>query len=347
MTQAFAGNLADGQEKNGDFIPMQYGLIDGKRNSGAKFGDIEMTLGYNFVCDEDYLFGAGLRASGPSANKPECQYILEPLFGRGMGWGVGGYVHGKMKLWENNNDRTLSVNMMGTILHLMKTDTIRSFDLAANGPGSKYLLVANYSGNEYQGSIQNLINLSTLAAESSLSAEGDASIALSFTSKGLAVDFGYNFWGRTAEELTITGEFPVSTYAVLGRQGIGFIDDPSFNSNACQPLAYINLSADSIENSDPGTAGNSATVDSVVTSQSSVVLATLPANRIAGNADFDVHAAEQASASTSKIFARCVYTFQDYVVCPFVGLSGEFEISTSKNNAISQWGVALIGGAYF
>ncbi len=347
MTQAFAGNLADGQSKNGDFIPMQYGLIDGKKNSGVKFGDIEMALGYNFICNDDYLFGFALRASGPSANKPECQYLLEPLFGRGGSWGLGGYLHGKMKLWENNNDRSLSVNMMGTVLHLMKTDTLRSFDLAANGPGSKYLLVANYSGNEYQGTIQNLINLSTLTAESSFSAEGDASIALSYLAQGWAVDFGYNFWGRTAEELSITQEFPVTTYAVLGRQGVGFVNDPSVNSNACQPLAYINLAADSITNSDSGTAGNSASVPSVVTSQSSVVLATIPANRIAGNTDFDVHAAEQASASTSKIFARCVYTFQDYVVCPFVGVSGEFEISTSKNNALSQWGVALIGGAYF
>ena len=331
MTQAFAGNLISGQSKLGDFLPMQYGLIEGKQLSGAQFGDIEMALGYNFICDEDYLFGIGLRASAPSANKPTGQFLLEPIFGRGGSWGIGAYIDGKAKLWEDHANSKLNLDIMATILHLVKrTDTVRSYDLIANGAGSKYLLVADYNANVYQGVIQNLINLSTLSSNSSFSAEGDASICLSYLSNGWVADLGYNFWGRTQEILSISGQFPENRYAILGRQSVGEIGDPTVNINLCQPTATISAS-DAQTNTPSG----------------DVVSALVPANRISGNSAFNVAAAEQASASTSKIFAKVGYSNLDSHFSPHLGLAGEFEISTSANNALPQWSVALIGGMYF
>ncbi|MGZ6254636.1 MAG: hypothetical protein ACXWL5_01435 [Candidatus Chromulinivorax sp.] len=340
MTQAFAGNLANGQNKNGDFLPMQFGLIDGKQLSGTQFGDIEMALGYNFIANEDNLFGVAFRASAPSANKPTCQYLMEPIFGRGSSWTVGGYLVGKTKLWEDHANKSLTLNIMATILHWVKSSTIRSFDLSANGVGSKYLLVADYNNNAYQGVIQNLINLSTLSANSSISAEGDASIALSYLANSFEFDFGYNFWGRTAEILSISGDFPNNQYAVLGRQTVGEPGNPGVNANqACQPLATINLSAAPVSVPvDPNTQ---------VTSQSSVVSALTPANRISGNSAFDLDGAAQNSSSTSKLFAKVSYSNLDSHFSPHIGLAGEFEISTNYNNALAQWSVALVGGMYF
>jgi len=331
MTQAFAGNLSGGQSKNGDFLPMEFGLINGQQQSGAQFGDIEMTLGYNFIADEDHQFGIGLRASGPSANKPTCQYLLEPIYGRGGSWGVGGYIAGEMKLWEEAANKSLTVNVMGTVMHLMQTTTTRSYDLIANGAGSKYLLVADYAANSYQGVVQNLINLSTLQSQSSFSAEGDASISLSYLSNGWAVDFGYNFWGRTAETLEISDSFAQNRYAILGRQGVALSSTPTVNGNQlCQPSATISESA-----------------DNTTTTSTTVVSALTPSNRISGNSAFDTTAAAQASCSTSKLFAKCSYSWLDYHLTPHIGVAGEFEISTSVNNALAQWGVALIGGMYF
>lgn len=345
MTQAFRGSQLNGQNSNGsDFLPMQFGLIDGVQKSGAQFGDIEMTLGYNFVCNEDYVFGLGLRASAPSANKPNGIYMLQPLLGRGGSWGIGTYIDGKAKLWENHTNQSIHFNLMATILHLVKTtSSIRSYDLTANGPGSKYLLVADYNGGTYQDSIQNLINISTLPTSSSLSAEGNVAISLSYISNGWAADFGYEFWGRTSETLSINGAFPENRYAVLGNQGVGQsallpTPAPTINSNACQPLARINLSAP---------ASTTVVTATTVTAQDSVVLATLPANRISGNTAFDIAGAEQAGASTSKLFAKGSYAWLDCHYSPHLGLAGEFEISTAANNALPQWSVALIGGLYF
>lgn len=333
MTQAFAGNLVGGQHKVGNFIPMQYGLINGTQLSGTQFGDIEMALGYNFICNEDYLFGIAFRASAPSANKPTEQFLLEPILGRAGSWGVGGYVVGRAKLWENHENSYLNLNIMSTILHLVKkTDTVRSYDLLANGPGSKYLLVADYSGNSYQGIIQNLINLSTLTSNSSFSAEGDASISLSYVNNGWSFDFGYNFWGRTEEILSISENFPENRYAILGRQQVGSITNPLVESDLCQPLARINLSADAQTNVNPVLG---------------VVDATVPSNRIGGNFEFNVAGAQQASAATSKLFTKASYSWLESHFSPHIGIAGEFELSTGKNNALPQWAVSLIGGMYF
>ncbi|MBP6869925.1 hypothetical protein KBC04_03525 [Candidatus Babeliales bacterium] len=332
MTQAFAGNLVGGQLINGsNFIPMQFGLLNGTQLSGTQFGDFEMALGYNFVCNEDYLFGVALRASGPSANKPTGQFLLEPVFGRGGSWTVGGYVVGKAKLWENHESSYLNLNVMATILHLVKkTDTIRSYDLLANGPGSKYLLVADYNGNSYQGTVQNLINLSTLSTNSSFSAEGDISIDLSYINNGWSADFGYNFWGRTQEILSISGTFPANRYAILGRQPVG---NPTGDINVCQPTATINSSVAPYSGTGPLPEG--------------VVDATVPSNRIGGNYVFDVAGAQQSSTATSKLFAKTSYSWLESHFSPHLGIAGEFEMSTGANNALPQWAVSLIGGMYF
>ncbi|MBV8660766.1 MAG: hypothetical protein JO129_01300, partial [Candidatus Dependentiae bacterium] len=227
---------------------------------------------------------------------------------------------------------SLTVNVMATILHLLNTSTVRSYDLTLNGPGSKYLLIANFGNNTYGGIIQNLINVSTLDSTSSFSAEGDVSISLSYLSNGWALDFGYNFWGRTAEDLTITGYFPANQYAVLGRQSAGQDGSPTVAANLCQPNASIFLSDDRSTTNMPS--GN-------------VVSALVPSNRISGITAFNVAAAEQASATTSKIFAKLSYSWLDSHFSPHVGLAGEFEISTSDNNALPQWAVAVIAGMYF
>ena len=62
---------------------------------------------------------------------------------------------------------------------------------------------------------------------------------------------------------------------------------------------------------------------------------------------FEGDVPEQASASTSKIFTKGAYSWLDSSLSPFLGVLGEFEISTSQNNALSQWSVAIVGGLYF
>ena len=338
MQQAFAGNLVGGQSAlSGNFIPMQYGLINGDVSSGARFGDIEMTAGYRFISNEDNSFTVAVRAAAPTGNTAQGVYMIEPIFGRGGNWGLGGYLDGHVRVWEGNHENSMVLKFMANAMHLFSADTVRSFDLINNGAGSKYLLVGNFAGGIYNGSIQNLVNVSTLGCNSSFGVEGDAVVSFSYLARGWSWDLGYEFWGRSAESLEITGDFAANTYAVLGRQAVG-LNSAETPMLAAEPYAQINLAAANTNQVQSGS--------TVATAQGQVVNATVAGNQVQ-LANFDVEAAEQAAAMTSKVFTKVTYEWVESDYRPHLGLMGELEISTSNNNALPQWSIALIGGVAF
>ncbi|MGZ6251265.1 MAG: hypothetical protein ACXWL2_04495 [Candidatus Chromulinivorax sp.] len=338
MSQAFAGNTGT-QSGQGDFRPMTNGLINGKQSTGAHLSDIEMTLGYNYSCPDtanNIQFAA--RITAPTGIKPQGIYILEPINGRGGNWGVGFYLAGSYRPWTSQDEhRTLTINFMSDGIHLCNANVMRSYDLTANDHGSKYLLVADYQNNVYQNSIQNLVNLSTLTSQSSFAFEGDAALSLSFSCHNFSIDVGYNAWGRTQEKLEIVQDFQQARYAVLGRQAVGYYSaGAEYPVNACQPLATINLSNSAVATTPP-----SATV---VTNQTSVVNATVAANRISGNDAFNTAITAQYAAVTSKLFTKLGYTWNNCNCAPYLHATGEIEWSNISNNALPQWGIGLIFG---
>jgi len=340
MTQAFAGNTSGGQTAQGDFTAMQYGLINSDQSTGAKFGDIEMTAGYAFVSNHDNSFNIAVRASAPTGNKATGEYILEPIFGRGGNWGLGGYAAGHVNIWEGNNDNRFQLKFMSEAMHLFTTDTVRSYDLTANGVGSKYLLVANYASDSYQsgtGAIQNLINFTTLASESSFGVEGDVAVSFAYIARGWSVDLGYEFFGRSAETLVVTGTL-ANNYAILGRQGVAVSGGAGTQMNACQPFATI---SSSLANSDAVQAGTTVVTTNIV------AVATASGNRITGVDALNVTDEQQAAYLTSKVFSKVAYEWVDSDYRPHLGVMGEFEISNANNNALPQWSVLIVGGVSF
>ncbi|MGZ6254634.1 MAG: hypothetical protein ACXWL5_01425 [Candidatus Chromulinivorax sp.] len=339
MTQAFAGVQSGGQTAEGNFVPMQYGLINNDQSTGAKFGDIEMTAGYRFISNDDNSFSVAVRASAPTGNKAQGVYMLEPIFGRGGCWGLGGYLDGHVKIWEGNNDNFMMFKFMANAMHLFNADTVRAFDLVANGQGSRYLLVANYNNTAYQGTIQNLINVSTLACNSSFGVEGDGVVTFAYVGRGWQFDLGYEFWGRSSETLEITGELAPQVWTVLGRQAVGSSSAGTTPTYNCQPYATINTAL----------AENNTAQTNVTASASNNVVADarVAANRISGVDALNVEAAEQATSLTSKVFSKVTFEWADSDYRPHLGVMGEFEISTCDNNALPQWGLSLIGGVSF
>jgi hypothetical protein len=328
MTQAFAGNTSGGQSQNGDFRAMQYGLLAGQQSTGAKFGDIEMTMGYRFISNEHNSASVAVRAAAPTGGSAEGVYMLEPIFGRGGNWLLGGYADGHMRLWEGN-DSSFTARFMANAQHLFAAETMRSYDLTANGNGSRYLLVANYADGAYNSQIDNLINHTTLASDSSFGVEGEVAVTFTYAVKNWTIDLGYDFWGRSAETLEITGTL-ANNYAILGRQGVGLSTAGETASTLCQPNATI--------------ASAAARVDAAA---GDVVDATDAANRISGVDALNIEAAQQAASLTSKIFSKVAYEWSDSDYAPHLGVMGEFDISNSNNNALPSWSVALVGGIAF
>lgn len=342
MIQAFAGNLIDGQFAVGDFMPMQFGLLDGEKSSGVRFADIEMTAGYNFIFNHQGALSIGLRAAAPTGNKAQAEYMLEPMFGRGGYWCFGGYLAGHTHIWDGNDDNFTMFKFMANAMHLFSMQTIRSYDLTANGHGSKYLLVADYTDGIYGQSIQNLINLSTLASKSSYAAEVDVTFALTYMNHGLNFDLGYEFFARSHETLEITGNFPETSFAVLGNQSVGcFPFGTAINLNACQPLAAINILSTSTATD------TSQLTPGPATYQGQICNATDAINRISGNDALNITGAQQAAYFTSKIFSQLSYQWRDSNYVPHLGLMTEIEFSNCTNNALPQWSIALVGGLTF
>ncbi|HSW76064.1 MAG TPA: hypothetical protein VLG50_03415 [Candidatus Saccharimonadales bacterium] len=333
IAQAFASDVTTG------FLqPMIFGRIDCKRISQAHFGDLEFAFGYNVVADSIRHLGIGLRIGFPTGNRANGFDILQPIFGRNGHGGVGAEIIGHWNFWECDNDNQYGELWFdGMAMHLFRSHHRRSFDLAANGLGSKYLLVAKYSGDLFQNEIQNVVNISTLEVSSKFMVEGNFAFGLDYHYHNWGFMIGYEGWGRSCEQLSIDCSRPgardFNQYAVLGRQS-------PFTSggqplNLSQPSARIGKSQDRVEVvPDPSTG---------------IVLATDPANRLPSSASdaLDIQAQRAHAAYTSKPFAQVQYTWRNYCYIPYFGVSGGYEFSHFKNSAVNLWNISAQGGITF
>jgi len=332
MLQAFTGFKHEELSGSGDFSPMVFGLINDVTTTVIKFGDVELTAGYNFITKKNDSWTLAVRMSCPTGNKASGVYMIEPIVGRGGNYGLGGYAAGNFCVWEGNDNDRLTFKFMGEIMHLFTTDTMRSYDLISSGQGSRYLLVANYLHGVYQSEIQNLINYTTLSSNSTFGAEADIAIAFNYAYHGWVFDLGYEFYGRSAETLEITGDFSDQTFAILGRQGVALSTDGITPTTLCQPSATIGSSV--------------ARQDVAGVPSALVVNAITVTNRIAFY-DLDSQAAQQSKYLTSKLCTKIAFEWEQIDNLPFIGIIGEFEYSNSSNNCLPQWSLAVVGGASF
>lgn len=332
IKKAFAGGTS-----SGDLRAMKFGLIDCQHTSAVKFGDLEFAIGYNLYADEVKHIGIAIRFSAPTGNKADGVYVLEPIFGRNGHWTAGGELIGHWRIWEaDKDDSYFEIWFDGVVEHLFSSKHIRSFDLKKNGKGSKYLLVAKYTGSPgvYQNEINNVINLTTLPVESTFSVEGNFALMFDFHSRNWSMGIGYEGWGRTCESLKIDCSCPnsinLSDWAVLGRQKIAHGSDPVIA--LCEPAATISKSQPATD-----------------TATASIVTATDIKNRIPENLSeaIDIDGQRAHAVYTSKVFAQIAYTFKDSDYCPYLGISGSGEINQSYNNAANFWSVGLQGGLAF
>lgn len=330
ISQAFGG-----EQSAGFYKPMTKAIINGRRTSSAKFGDVEASIGYNFIADEQKHCGLALRFSAPTGNKAEGCYVLEPIFGRNGHWGLGAEIIGHWKFWDSDSNNTkASLWFDGNIVHLFRSKQIRSFDFINNGLGSKYLLLANYNGNVFQNEIINAVNITTTYAESTFAVEGDFALVLDFQWSNWNFDIGYEGWGRTCEHLNdCYASYPTSVnfnnYAIIGRQQ--YANPAATIVHLCEPGATIGKSQDA------ATAATATILD-----------ATIAANRLPETGSLNIEAQRAPSVYTSKAFIQVCYTCKDSSYTPFVGISTGAEFpNLGKNAAAYFWNVGLQAGLSF
>lgn len=334
MSQAFTGyasggNLVvSGTPRNSIFTGLQYGTIDGKISTQAQLSDMDFVVGYNFLANDHATVGLGLRLSAPIALAPSGFYLLEPLFGKGGGWGIGGELISRARLWEKNENQYLEAFIDGYMMHLFRSIQYRSYDTIANGPGSRYLLIGDFfnTGNISQNLFQPLINQTSLISFSIFPFIVDAAAYLQYTHDNWKFGAGYNISGRCQETLILVDSYVVQEYAIVGQQ-------PNYNTitfsleNKIDPGARINAAM-------PSAQGAGQTVNPLLCLQNP-------------QQNLNIQGACQPGSWTSKLFGQVAYVWHESNFCPTLAAQGSTEFSMSGNSAVSQWSIGIRGGISF
>ncbi|MBI2352740.1 hypothetical protein HYV11_00675 [Candidatus Dependentiae bacterium] len=346
LSDAFAGGI---ETQDPLFA---YGRISCCTNTAVRFGDLTLVLGGNFVANENGHAGIGFKVSCPTGNVPTAQYVLEPIFGRAGHWGAGAEFYGHYKKYTNSDDsRYWTFWVQAELMHLFsgRRPSWRSFDLKANGPGSKYLMVQHYiyGGNTTLTTPSHLhpaINITTMPVFSTFEMEGNCAMMFDYHWDNFNIGLAGEFWGRTKESLAIDvckahqdrdnrlEDFELNNYAVVGRQ-IGQI-----GTNAptwCEPLARINKSQDRFFGTTDAPKG--------------IVDATLAENRIPSDFDeaLDICGAAAPRVFTGKLLGELGYTWSDRKSVPHVSLFGAVELAGSDERAANLWSVGVQGSLQF
>lgn len=213
----------DGANTFGDMKEaLKYGKMSKDRDTKTRLSDIEAALGWNFWQCEDYHFGLQIRGSAPTGNRPNAEFLFEPIVGNGNHWTLGGGVSAHAVLWRGcDEDHFFGVWLDANITHLFRTKQTRSFDLK-NKPNSRYALLAEMSStvaelyaaddaiangragtapsHQYAGKLLPVINVTTFDVNVSIDVQVDAALKFSYYNCGFEADLGYNLWARSGEK---------------------------------------------------------------------------------------------------------------------------------------------------
>jgi hypothetical protein len=294
---------------------MRYARIDGKQTK-TSVADVTFVLGYDFICNECSHFGFNLQVVAPTGTRPDAEFVFEPIVGNGRHVELGGGLSGHYVLWDNGCDQSFSVFFEGFANHMFRAKQKRTFDLKQNGIGSRYLLFKRFddAGN-YAGEILFGPNVLTRDVKVRNNVHGEAALMFDYQNCGFTFDVGYNIWGRTEDQITITEGIPANTYGVQGNT-----DTAGSAINDTQSKADIKGNFGATDNPSP------------------VFITT---------DDIDVDSARHPGAVSHKLFTHLAYTWENCDYLPFLGLGGEVEFSGRDNRALDQWGIWVKGGFTF
>lgn len=212
------------------------GTSDGncKGRSRTRLADVEMALGYNFVCCEDYYFGLSIRSEAPTGNKPCGEFFFEPVVGNGGSWTIGGGLNAKAVLWRcDDSESTFSLYLDANITHLFKACQTRVFDLCGK-PNSRYMLAEKLTSTitnglsgsttaavatggtlstlQFANAYTSVANLTASQVKVSAAVQGDVALKFEYANGcGFTWDIGYNFWGRSCEKICLQKGCTTST----------------------------------------------------------------------------------------------------------------------------------------
>ena len=219
------------------------------RKTLTAVADVRMQLGYNFSSCADHHVGLSFYAAAPTGNRPQGQFLFEPIVGNGKHWEVGAGLTTHKNISQSEDECCgWDVYLDANITHLCKTRQCRTFDLV-DKPLSRYMLVEKMEpvgdhlfaiesidatsspvvlgdliapSFQFANEFQPLANISTIPVNVSAAVQADLVLKFSWTHCNFQWDIGYNFWARSCEKICryngpcCYSKFPNNIWALKG-----------------------------------------------------------------------------------------------------------------------------------
>ncbi len=387
--------------KNTDHITFQelnFAQMSTERLVKSRMAEIRTAIGWNFFAEKDYHVGFNGQVAWPTGLRPDALFLFEPLVGNGHFWELGFGLNGHYDFWYSEDGLSHCCFYADfNVTHLFRTRQARSFDLTKSGTLSRYMLIMEMTSPavslqgengdipsaQFNNDYLPLANITTLDVEVSIAVQADIVLMLNATHRNWSFDFGYNYWGRSPDNITLrqNESFAEKTFAIKGdAHEFGFL--PNSTSFIALSATEDNATIHAGTNIPGNSVTNPATNPNIDFPQFAVDqppvgpglnllyapnLALTPANFINTSVppifitrnDLNF-CGTQTSGSSNKLFYHLSYTWNDKIEWqPYLGFGGEAEWgSTTKRNckpcddhnpqaATSQWSVWVKTGATF
>ena len=297
--------------------------------STTRLTDIQTNIGYNFsFSNNDYSLGLFARLVIPTGNRPQGEWLFEPIAGNGHHWELGGGINGSARFWHNTDDtKQAGFYVDGTLTHLFATRQNRVFDLIGK-PLSRYMTAAHFVDGIVTEHAP-LANLTSCAMKVSVGVQADIVMLFNYTSHNWSYDCGYNLWTRSCETFHCSSD----------------------NCADCCGKCIIQKGSEE---------WGISTIGSTETMSLSTIVEKAAADvtpMFITDNDIDYNGA-RTKGITNKLFVHVAYSWLNHTAIPYIGLGGDVELgskvnccllekSCCKNLALSQWSVWLKGGVSF
>ena len=238
-------DVLSGAQKFGDLdFSLQYARLSQCSQSLTKLADIFVELDYFLVCRPCAELAVGVHTVVPTGTRSQAVILFEPQIGNGRHWALGGSLMGRYDFVKNDECNLIfSGHLDVYVHHLFKATEKRTYDLIANGPGSRYMLLMDMIGpfsvnegfsptpftdlidQQYDTRLLYVADATTLNSQIKINVAADVVAKFSVTWCNWYAEVGYNVWARSAETLVCREPLMHDFYGVKGdAQLYGFIE---------------------------------------------------------------------------------------------------------------------------
>ncbi|HLW73341.1 MAG TPA: hypothetical protein VKR54_04815 [Candidatus Babeliales bacterium] len=396
----YVNGIAVQDVENVVFEELKFAKMSNDRLIKSRMAEIRTGIGWNFFAEKNYHFGFNGQLAAPTGLRPDAEFLFEPLVGNGHFWELGFGLSGHYTFWRNE-DETSHCSFYGdmNITHLFRTRQARSFDLTAGKTLSRYMLAMemkspavnlqgtpattmNIPSAQFNNTFLPIANIATLDIEVSIAVQADIVLLFNATKKNWSFDFGYNYWGRSTENITIRQNefFQETTYALKGDAHVfGFVplSTTSVALSATENKATIHAGTNlpATGTMDPVVitdAAKNPNIDFAQAAMTNPATPALPQNLLYAENLTDISDnfintsvpplfitrndlnvdGTQTGGSSSKLFTHASYTWNDKIEWqPYLGIGAEVEwghhTRCAPQCSTSQWGVWIKTGVTF